>query len=500
MRHSGHQDRLFAPATDDMKRRAIGGAVVTATGQALRLAIQIASVVILSRLLQPTDFGIFAMVAPVVGFAMLFQEFGLTQALVTARTLRAEEATAVLRANVILSLGVAALLALCAPLLSRFYAEPAVIPIVMLMAVQVMLAGLTSVHKALLLRGMKFVALAAIDLVSAAVGLFVAVAMAYFDPGPSALVLQVLASAAVALVGSWIMTGWIPGKSASLREVRSFIEFGLGMTSFNFTNFISRNADNVMIGWARGATELGWYDRAYRLLLFPLGQINAPVSSVMMPILARLSDDPARYRYAYLRVIRLMLLLTVPGVVVLMISADVLIPLLIGPQWLPVVPIFRWLGIAAIHQTISNTFGWLFVTQGRVKEFAHWGLFGSTTCVIAFAIGLNWGAVGVAAAYSISGILIRLPVLVWLVGRRGPVTAADLIRCFIPYAVGAAGAAGLWWLTGLGPGLAPALEIGLIAAFIYGVSWSGIALSKGGRTSLRELLAIVRSPRAIFVP
>ena len=73
------------------RRTAVRGAAVTGGAQIVKLVLQIASTVILSRLLQPTDFGIVAMVAPIVAFVTLFQDLGLQQAMIQAPSITPDD-------------------------------------------------------------------------------------------------------------------------------------------------------------------------------------------------------------------------------------------------------------------------------------------------------------------------------------------------------------------------------------------------------------------------
>ena len=477
---------LLSPPGDAMKRRAVRGAIATSTSQAVKLLVQFSSVIILARLLNPRDFGIFAMVTPIIGFASMFQDFGLTQAMVTARELSQGQAATMFRINLVLSAIVAIVLALAAPLVGLFYGESTVVGIAMAMAFQIVLTGCTASHLALLSRGMQFHKLAVLDICATLSGFATALTVAFLAPSVWALAAQSLTAAAVLLTGAWIATGWRPIGRASLADVKPMLRFGGGMTSFNLSNYLARNADNVMIGWAHGAAQLGLYDRAYKLLLFPLSQVNAPLSNVMVPILSRLHGEPDRYRSAYIRTLQQMLLVTVPGVAFLIATADRLIPTLMGANWAPAVPIFMWLGLAAVTQTMTHTFGWLFVSQQRTGEFARYGLVATASCLIAFAIGLPWGAEGVAAAYGISSLAFRLPLIIWTLGRSGPVSRSDVLRLFAPYLLAIACAATVWlaarvWL----PASAP-LYLCASAALIYSVAWAVLLTLPSGRAAFRE--------------
>lgn len=477
---------MLTRPTGGIKGRAVSGALSTGSAQIVRVVVQFASVVILARLLTPRDFGIFAMITPIVGFSTMFQDFGLSQALVTAPTLSQAEAAGMFRINLMLSAAIAAILVIAAPGIALLYREPIVMWLTMAMAAQIVIAGATVSHTALLSRSMRFGRLAQIDIAKAILGIAIAIVIAFWWPGPWALAAQTIGAALVGMVLAWTFTGWRPVGRVSLKTLRPMLRFGAGMTTFNLSNYLSRNADNVMIGLAYGAVPLGNYDRAYKLLLYPLQQINQPIASVMIPVLSRLADEPDRYREAYRRTLRQTLLFTLPGMAALICTAPVLVPTLLGARWAPVVTIFQWLGIAGLHQTISNTFGWLFVSQRRTGEYARFGLFSTATCLIAFAAGLPWGPEGVAAAYALSGVFVRLPLIIWQVGGRGPVSRGDIIAVFLPYLVAVAAGMATWWFAAPMIHLPPLAFLVISGALIFFVSWLLIALRADGRRTFAD--------------
>ena len=100
------------------------------------------------------------------------------------------------------------------------------------------------------------------------------------------------------------------------------MKFGSGVSGFNIVNYFARNADNLLIGKFYGSEQLGYYDRAYRLLLFPMSQILGPLGRVVLPLLARLQSDPQRYRKVYIEAVSLLMMATQPGLVFLIIFAE----------------------------------------------------------------------------------------------------------------------------------------------------------------------------------
>ena len=159
-----------------------------------------------------------------------------------------------------------------------------------------------------------------------------------------------------------------PGLPKKDTGVRSMIRFGGNLTGFATINYFARNGDNLLIGRFWGAEQLGIYVRAYQLMMLPIDQINEPMTTVAVPSLSRLVDAPEEYRRAYLRMIEKIAFLTMPSVGLMIVTADWIVRIVLGPRWAEVATILQILGAAALVQPIANTTGWLFVTQGRTNE------------------------------------------------------------------------------------------------------------------------------------
>ncbi|HXV28915.1 MAG TPA: lipopolysaccharide biosynthesis protein [Sinorhizobium sp.] len=407
-------------------RLALRGGLVTGGAQILRMAIQFVSVVVLARLLVPEDFGLVASVSPIVAFVGLFQNLGLQQAVIQRSEIGERQLNQVFWIGTLVGLACTLAVVALSPAVAAFYGDARMTAITIAAALPLLLGSLAALPLALMNRHLKFGQLALNDVYAALVGLLVTAAAAWFGMGYWSLVIGPAASAAVALLAAWWATRWMPGRP-EFRIDRDIISFGANLTGFNLVNFFSRNLDNVLIGRVSGPVELGHYDRAYKLLLFPLQNITQPLSRVMIPLMSRIQEDKARFRDIYLRTNWLLALVTMPGIAALTLAAEPTVSLLFGEQWLAVAPIFAWLGIASLMQPVSSTTGWIFICQGETKTMFHWGIYSSLTTVLAFVVGLKWGAVGVAAAYAISGYLLRLPALAWLLQRLGPVSATDFL-------------------------------------------------------------------------
>ncbi|MDP2087563.1 MAG: lipopolysaccharide biosynthesis protein [Gemmobacter sp.] len=481
---------IFDPPPGSLRSSVGRGAFQTALSQGVLLATQIGSVVVLSRLLSPSDFGLLAMCTPIIALVGMVQDFGLLQATVQRPGIRHDQVSFLFWVNMAASISLAALLFVSAPLFAAFYGDPRVGPLVAAMSVIVLTSGAAAQHGAILQRRMRFGRVAAISATGAVAAFAVASAWAMVWPDYWALYAGMVAGTTVPTVLTWISAGWLPGRPRRVPEGRSLLGFGAGVTGFNLSNFVMHNADNVLIGRTWGGSELGVYDRAYKLLLFPLAQISHPLSRVMIPGLSRLVDEPHRYRSAYLRVQRLVLLVSLPGIACAIALADHLIPLALGSQWHASAPIFQALGFAGLLHMLNSQSTWLFISQGRTKDFVSWGVVMAAISVAAYVIGLPYGAFGVAVGLSVAQY-VKTPLLwVWL-GRTGPVGIRDVVGSAGPLVLAGHVAVAVVWAAQpwLPNAAVPALLLG--AALAYGVVAGVIAAFPTGRATLREAVALV---------
>lgn len=484
--------------TGSLRQLALHGTLATAAAQAIRVALQLLTVILLSRWLKPADFGLVAMVMPVVALVSLFQDFGLQQAVIQRRAISAAEQTRLFYINLAAALAVIVVLLILSPLVAAFYRQPQVALLAAAWAVPIALGALAAQHLALLSREGRFGTLSAIDVAAAVSGFLVSAGSAFIWRSYWAIWAGTAVAAILTAIFAWRSSGWRPGSIRTKAETGDLLRFGANVTGFSFLNYLSRSMDAVMIARAYGATALGFYDRAYRLLLFPIQNINAPVTKVMVPLLSRMNGDPERLRRAFVETAGLLGLICIPGIATVVVVADEVLLLLLGPHWAAVAPIFTWLGIAGLMQTLSNATGWLFIAQNRTRELLHWGIYSSMTTLLSFAAGLPWGAAGVAAAYAISGWLVRLPVLYWVVHRIGPVRMRDLLLLQLPLTVAAALLAGVVHglrMTGL-EGIGLILCSGVLA---YAIALATLASYADGRAILKAAWRLARSfrgPRA----
>lgn len=476
------------------------GAVVTIVGQGLRIVLQLASIVVLARLLSPRDFGLVAGVLALVGIAEVLRDFGLSTAAIQARDLTATQRDALLWANTAIGAALALAVLLGSGGIAAVYDEPLLEPIAQVLGVSFLLNGLAAQYRVDLTRRLRFFRLVQVDVGAQAVGLAVGVSMALGGAGYWALVGQQLAQAAAALVLAVLVCRWLPGPPRRGAGVRSFLRFGGSVMLSQVLSYASKNVDNLLIGSRIGLNELGVYSRAYTLIMTPLGQLRAPSTTVALPVLARLQDDQARYD-SYLRRGQAALGYTlVAGLAVAAGAAEPLVALALGDQWGRAVPLVTLLALAGAMETLPYVGYWVYLSRGLTGPLLRFTVLSTALKVGCIVIGSSFGTVGVAAGFLV-GSALNWPLSLWRVSRVTPVALADLLWGASRMLLLALLALGASYLASEAlDGSAAAWR--LVAAVAAGLTSYALAAacSRLIRRDLRELLEVVSALRKRQAP
>src|SRR4029077_2033612 len=202
-------------------------------------------------------------------------------------------------------------------------------------------------------------------------------------------------------------------------------------TAGDFILSLARGSDNLLIGRFYGSAAVGLYSRASVLLIRPLEQFLGPINAVFIPALSRLQSQPVRYRSTFLRLYEAIALAAFLFTGLFLALARPLTLVLLGPKWEQAAIIFAGFTIAALCVPLANASAWLFTSQGRGQDMFIAQTINSAAIILSFLVGLPFGPVGVAIAFSVSNLLVRIPIYYFSVGRRGPVKTADLWRVFL---------------------------------------------------------------------
>jgi PST family polysaccharide transporter len=329
--------------------------------------------------------------------------------------------------NVLLGALLALASAAIAPGLVAFYREPRLFWVTVALGTGFLLNGAGVQHSALLQRHMRFSALALIETLSLLLSTLVGIAMAAGGLSYWSLVGMTLAQPLFNTVGYWSASRWIPSAPERGAGIASMMRFGGIVTMNSIVVYVGYNLEKVLLGRFGGAEVLGIYGRAYQLVNIPIESFNGAIGGVAFSALSRIQGDPERLRSYFLKGYSLVLALTIPVTIACGFLAGDIVAVALGPKWDRAVPLLQLLAPTILVFSIINPLSWLMLSSNRAGRSLRIAFVIAPVVILAYWLGLPYGARGVAFAFSAAMIGLVVPVCIWSVRDTG-VAPADLLR------------------------------------------------------------------------
>ena len=418
--------------TDGLKQKAVKGAGINIVTNFINFFFHTIGVIFLARLLTPRDFGLVAMVT---AFSMLPLNFGFngfTEYIIQKKEISMKEINAIFWVHVYLALFLTICFVGFGFFLVYFYSEPVLSQIAAAMATSFILVALYTTPRALLRREMKFSSIAIADLSAKVLSIVFALAAAMSGMAYWAVAIRQLSVPIVVVVITWIFSPWRPSTPRDFSIAWTAIKYTVKIFCNFSIGYFARNMDKMLLAKFHGSTLLGTYDRAYYLSSLPAEQLLSPLASVALSTLSRLRDDKKRFVMYYLKAVGMVSFIGTIASIVLMLSANDLVPLLLGPGWAETGRILMAFcpGIAAT--LIYGTHSWLHLSLGTPGRWLKWNMISLLITATALIIAAPYGAVTMAASYSTVRYILVFPGL-WYAGRSIELRITALLRYIWPY-------------------------------------------------------------------
>jgi O-antigen/teichoic acid export membrane protein len=393
--------------------------------QASRLVVA----VILARMLSPHDYGLAAMALVLASLVIVFSDVALGAALVQrTRLSEADRSTAfwtsVSVGAICTVLGVA-----LSGVFAGFYGDPAVQPLFAVLSLSFVVTSLATTQEALLVREMNFRSLELRMMIGTAVGAATGIYLAARGYGAWAIIGQQLAIAVVSTALLWLLSPWRPTFSFSRASLRSLGGFSGNVFAHRLLYYLHRNVDNLLIGRFLGPAALGVYGFAYNVMLVPFSRIAGPLTEVLFPAFSRMQHDRKRMTAIWVRAIRLVASFSVPALLGLVVVAPDFVSVVLGAKWADtdttiLIQILAWVGLLQSLQTLNPN---ILQALDKTDTLLRYTIVFFALHMTAFAVGLQWGVVGVAVGYLVSSLVVE-PLFAWVTTRALGISPLVLLR------------------------------------------------------------------------
>jgi O-antigen/teichoic acid export membrane protein len=400
-----------SPSGEELRSAAAHGVRWSAVARPITEIVQLASMVVLARLVVPAEFGRFAIAVIGQEVAYLIVAGGLGNALVQRKTVTREHLRTGMALGLLSGVGLALLTLLAASLVVTPVFGARTGDFARLMAPLCLVSGLSTVPMAMLRRSMSFRRLSEIEVLGTVVRVTCCIALALVGLEGEALVLGVLAGSLATAVLAWVSAP-PPAPRLERKATRELLGFALpvSLASVSWVGF--SNVDYAIIGARLGALQTGFYFRAYTLAVEYQSKVGVVMAQVGFPVLSRTSS-PEQLGQIYRQMVRLLTVVLFPLLVGLAISAPKLVPLLFGARWAPAVVPVQILALGGASTLVIDAAGTVLMATGRARALlgygaAHFGVYGLTVLAV---VPLGVTAVAVDAAVVHTAFLLVAYVL-----------------------------------------------------------------------------------------
>ena len=381
-------------------RKAVRSAFWQLLGGGWQTLVRLGASVFLARALTPEDFGVF-------GMALLFREFlstigalGMGSGIIAKKDVTQADLSTCFwtMAGVRVCLFLMAFFG--APLGGYFLGDMRVVPVLRVISFLFLTSILEVVSGTLLTKELQFGKLNIIYGVGTLFESTMAVVLAvYTDLGYWALVYAALLSSVGVSIGIFIMAGWRPSFQWSKDSFRYLMNFGLNTLGFTFVNYLSSNIDYLLVGKVLGMRAFGLYEFSYKIPFMIYSRLGQSVGAVVFPFLSKYKGDDRALVKRYISIVRSVSVCGLLALSVVFVTAEKLVIVLWGQQWVEAVAPLKILCVAAGIRIVIQPVGSLFYIAEQPSYMFRTGAASlGLACVLVPLLGYLWGLKGVAVA------------------------------------------------------------------------------------------------------
>ena len=417
--------QLIVPApedTDGLTSKVLSGGAWVSSLNVLNRILETFKLIVLARLLSPSDFGLMGIALLALAALKQLSELGVDQALIQEekdnidRYLSTAWSLKIARAVLII-----AVLYVSSSTISEFLGEPQAGPILQVVGITYLFRAFMNPATVYFEKNLEFHKYFSLNFSSVFVDVIVAIAFGIVFQNVWALVAGLFARHLTELLVSYRIDPFRPSLELDAEKAKELLGFGKWIWASGITTFVSTQGDDGLVAWILGANALGFYQMAFRLSNSPATEVSKVISKVAFPTYSALQNQKKRLRGTYLNTLEITFYLTVPMAVGIVVVAPEFTVVVLGEEWVPIVPALQVMAVAGFIRGIVATGGAIFRGTGAPEWDFRMNLLRAITILVTiWPLTNRMGIIGAAISITL-GIGITIPV--WLVVSRHIISA-----------------------------------------------------------------------------
>ncbi|MBE0365087.1 polysaccharide transporter, PST family [Pseudoalteromonas ulvae UL12] len=388
-------------------KSALSGLSWTASATLIKGGLQLAQLIILARVLTPIELGLLAIINLVVGFAQIFGDAGISNALIFHKDLEKRQLNQLYVINVLLGVCVSLFVVLLAYPIELFFAMDGLSFLLMMLSPIFLIRSLAQQQMALLQQQMQFNQIAKVEVLAAVSSFILLVVLLEFDVRLEAVIWSQLAGACMISAMLFCLYAQLRPSYTRLNmhEIIEPVRYGLYQSGESLINFLSAQFDQLLIGKILGAEVLGVYAYIKALVFRPALQlINPIVNKVAFPLMVNFKSSHD-LKDIYCNIIALLSLINVPLYLTIAYFPEPVLLFAFGEDWVKQAELLRWLALYMLIISVMNPIGVLLRSTGEVKRGFWWNMFVTVVRPIAIFASISFGIVTLVQVLVVTQVL-----------------------------------------------------------------------------------------------
>ncbi|PKH06257.1 lipopolysaccharide biosynthesis protein [Moritella sp. Urea-trap-13] len=373
--------------------------------------LQITSLSILARLFTPEDFGTLAALQVLILFFQLLATSGLAPAIIHQEIITIDQRNGIFTATLIIGISLSVLFIYLTPLLANWLNLTHVSLLTYVLALNVLFSAIAMLPLASLQKDTQFIIIGKAEIFAEIIALIVCILLYFFGFGVVALAVKLL----ITPVGRFVFyyrfsvltelgQAKFGTKISSIVPLFAVAKFQLG---FNILNFFSRNLDTLLVAKYFGVTTVGFYEKTYQLMRYPLQLFTFAINPALQPVLTRYKSQPDMIFTAYYQLAYKLGVLGILTATIMFWYAGDIIFILFGSQWLAASELLKILALSIPVQMVLSSTGGLYQAMGATKQMFYCGVFSSIVNVSAIMFGVYTGEMTVLCTSLVVAFIIN---------------------------------------------------------------------------------------------
>jgi len=399
---------LFDPG-GSLSQKAIRSGFWVILYKIIERGLRFAKMLVIARLLAPSDFGLFGIALILLDMLQTFTETGTRQALIQRSGPIEPYLNTAWTIQFLRGLALAIIVYFIAPFTAQFFKNPESGPVTKTIALNFLFLGLTNIGVVYFEKDLLFGKQRLWNFSQFFTEFSVSIILAVILKNAWALVWGMVAGSFVSCLASYLFHPYRPRLEFNKKIASELMRFGKWIFASAPLIYLLTRLDSILIGRLLGSAALGFYALAHTISNLTATEVTNVISQIAFPLYSKLQNNIPKLKETYLRILHVVALINFPMTVFILFLAQDFTLLFLGEKWLPIIPAIRILVLGGLMRSMGASIGPIYQGIGRTKTMAKFMLFQLViVSTIIYPLTKTYGIIGTAISVAFPGFLVNI--------------------------------------------------------------------------------------------